>query len=79
MEDHVALHRNLGLGWDILLLRLIPGWDILLLRLIPGGQTLRFPNACVTSREAVCTNYMMVFGMTQPGLEPTIYRMRGGH
>ena len=35
------------------------------------------PNACVPSREAVCTNFMMVFAMIWPGREPTTYRMRG--
>ena len=35
-----------------------------------------YPNACVPNREAVCTIYMMVFGMTQPRSEPTTYRMR---
>ena len=30
------------------------------------------------SGKAVCT-ILMVFGMTQPGLEPVTYRMRGGH
>ena len=28
---------------------------------------------------AVCTIFMMVFGMTRPGREPATYRMRGGH
>ena len=32
------------------------------------------PNAC---REAVCTIFMMVFGMTQPRGELTTYRARG--
>ena len=36
-------------------------------------------NACVPSTEAVCTNFMMVFGMTRPGLEPMTYCMRGRH
>ena len=36
------------------------------------------PNACVPSREAVCTIFMMVFGMTRPGLEPMTYRVIGG-
>ena len=38
-----------------------------------------YPNACVPCREAVCTNFMMVFGMTWPGQEPTTYLVRGGH
>jgi hypothetical protein len=32
----------------------------------------------VLSREATNTNFI-VFGSTQPGLEPTIYRTRGGY
>ena len=31
------------------------------------------------NREAVCTIFMMVFGMTRPGSELTTYRVRGGH
>ena len=34
---------------------------------------------CVQSWEAVCTIFMMVFGMTWPGREPTNYRVRGRH
>ena len=34
---------------------------------------------CVPCREAVCTIFMMVFGMTRPGGELTTYRVRGGH
>ena len=34
---------------------------------------------CVPCREAVCTIFMMVFGMTRPGREPTTYLVRGGH
>ena len=29
-------------------------------------------------REVVCGIFMMVFGMTPPGHEPTTYRIRGG-
>ena len=36
-----------------------------------------FPNACVPSREAVCTIFM-VFGMTWPGGEATSYRAGDG-
>jgi hypothetical protein len=32
----------------------------------------------VLSREATHTNFI-VFGLTQPGLEPAIYRTRGEH
>ena len=38
-----------------------------------------YPNACVPCREAVCTIFMMVFGMTRSEHEPVTYRMRGGH
>ena len=38
-----------------------------------------YPDIRVTSREAICTIYIMVFGMTQPGHEPMTYHMRGGH
>ena len=34
---------------------------------------------CVAYREAVCTIFMVVFGMTRSGREPTTYRVRGGH
>ena len=34
---------------------------------------------CVPCREAVCTIFMMVFGMTGLGGELTTYRARGGH
>ena len=32
-----------------------------------------YPNVCVPSWEPVCTIFMMVFGMTLPGLEPRTY------
>ena len=35
-----------------------------------------YPNAWVPSRETVCTIFMMVFGMTRLGCEPTTYCMR---
>ena len=38
-----------------------------------------YPNACLPSREAVCTNFMVVFGMTRPGPEPATHCIRGGH
>ena len=37
------------------------------------------PYTCVQRREAVCTIFMMVFGMTRLGRDPTAYRVRGGH
>ena len=36
------------------------------------------PYCCVLSGEATYTNFL-VCGLTQPGLEPTIYRTRGEH
>ena len=41
-------------------------------------QTPTLTHACLC-REAVCTIFMMVFGMTRPGRETTTYRARGGH
>ena len=38
-----------------------------------------YPKACVLCMDAVCTIFMMVFGMTRPGREPATYRMRRGH
>ena len=38
-----------------------------------------YPNAIMPSREAICTIFMMVFGMTWPGREPATYFMRGIH
>ena len=90
IEGHAALDRNPGPGYNTLLLRLIPG-DLYSacphrqFHTLPGLLHSRaalpnsYPNACVPSREAVCTIFMMVFGMTRPGREPTTYRMRGGH
>ena len=73
---------NPGPGYNTLLLQLIPG-DLYIACLyrkfhtIPGllhsQSALPSPNSyvCVPSREAVCTIFMIVFGMTQPGHEPT--------
>ena len=41
-------------------------------------QTSTLTHACLC-REAVCTIFMMVFGMTRPGGELTTYRARGRH
>ena len=38
-----------------------------------------YPNACVPSRQAVCTILIMVFGVTRMGYETANYRMSGGH
>ena len=88
-EGHVALDRNPGPGYDTLLLRMIPG-DLLSafphrqFNTLPGlldswaALPNSNPNACIC-REAVCTIFMMVFGMTRPRGELTTYRARGGH
>ena len=36
-------------------------------------------NALRAMQGAVCTIFMMVFGMTRPGGELTTYRVRGGY
>ena len=76
-----------GPGYNALLLRLIPG-DLQStcphrqFHTLPGlldsraALSNRYPNACVPSREAVCTIYMLAFGMTQPEREPAIYHIR---
>ena len=47
--------------------------------LIPSQPVFALsPQCCVLSGEATNTNFI-VFGLTQPGLEPTIYRTRGEH
>ena len=76
IKGHVALDRNLGPRYDTLLLRLIPG-DLQsacpLIHTLPGLLDSRaalsnsYPNSCVPSREAVCTHFMVVFGMTKQG------------
>ena len=37
------------------------------------------PNTSLPSRKAVCTIFMIIFGMARPGREPMTYRMRGRH
>ena len=73
--------RNPGTGYNILLLRLIPGY---LLSAFPYTVPYRqaalsnsYPYACVPCREAVCTIFMMVFGMPLQGRELMTNRMRG--
>ena len=47
--------------------------------LIPSQPVFALsPYCCVLSGEAKNTNFI-VFGLTQPGLEPTIHRNRGEH
>ena len=68
IEDHVALDRNPGLGYNTLLLRLIPG-DLFracphrqlhtLCSLFDSRATLSnsYPNACMPSREAILYHF----------------------
>ena len=37
------------------------------------------PITCIPSMVAVCTIFMVVFGMIRPGPEPTTYHMPGRH
>ena len=91
-EGHVALDRNPGTGYDTLLLRMIPR-DLFsafphrqfhtLPSLLDSWAALpnSYPNAlrAMQGRGAVCTIFMMVFGMTRSRGEPTTYRARGAH
>ena len=89
-EVHVALDRNSRMGQKTLLMRLTPG-DLsstcpqrqldTLAGLLHSKAALPniYPNACMPNREAVCTVFMIVFGMTQPWLEPTTYNTKGRH
>ena len=77
INGHVALDRNPGPAYNTLILRLIPR-DLLNACLyrqfhtIPGSLdsqvalSISYPNACVPSKGAVCTIFM-VFVMTRPG------------
>ena len=78
------------MGYNTLLLKLIPG-DLLnacphrQFHTLPGlldswaALSNSYPNTCVHCKEAVCTIFMMVFGMTLPGCKSTTYHVRGGH
>ena len=88
IEGHVALDRNTAPGYNAL--RSISGDRYsacphrqfhTLPRLLDSQVALpkSHPTACMQSREAVCTIFMMVFGMTRPGNEPTTYCIGGGH
>ena len=88
IKGHAALDTNHGLGYNTIILRLIP-------RVLSGACHHRqfhtlpgllqshaalpnsYPNACMLIRKAICTIFMMVFGMTRLGREPTTYLMRG--
>ena len=82
-EKYYTLFGNLAVATlNTLLLQLIPG-D--LLSACPHRQFHTLPSCtiklltllkCVPSREAICTIFMMVFGMTRLGCEPATYRMR---
>ena len=82
-EGHVALDRNPGLGYDTLLLRLIPG-DIL--SASPHRQFHTLPSLlencqittlmhCVSCREAVCTIFwwFLVWPGRDANLRPTVW------
>ena len=90
IEGHVALHRNPGVGYNTLLLQLIPG-DLSSacphrhFHRLSGHSDSRaalsnsYPNACVPSRETVCTISMTVFCITRLWREPVTYLMRHRH
>ena len=45
-----------------------------------GLSILGYLGYCVISKEAVCTcTHFIIFGLTRPWLEPTIYHVRGEH
>ena len=81
-EGHVALDRNPGPGYDTLLLRLIPGYLLSAcphrqFHTLPGLLDSRaaLPNSypyALRAREAVCTTFMMVYGMTRPTVIMTV-------
>ena len=89
-EGHVELDRNPGPGYDTLLLRLIPG-DLLSafphrqFHTLPGLSDSRaalsnsYPNQLCAVQGGSLYHFMIVFGMTRPGREPTTYRARGRH
>ena len=64
-KGHVALDGNLGEGYNSLLLRMIPG-D--LLSACPHIHFHTLPGLLDT--EAICTIFMMVFGMTSRDANP---------
>ena len=79
-----------GPGYDTLLLRLIPG-ELLSacpqrqFHTLPGllesmaALSNSYPNALRAMQGGSLYNFVMVFGMTQPGGELTTYRLRGVH
>ena len=91
-EGHVAQDRNPGPGYNTIPLPLISGYRLYIIacphsqfhtltglldsRLHCKTPTLRH---AYLYREAVCTIFMMVLGMTWLGREYATYRMRGGY
>ena len=80
LEGHVALDRNLGPGYDTLMID--PGGLLSPRRqfhTLPGLFDIRaslsnpFPKTLRTMQGASCTIFMMVFGITRPGGELTTY------
>ena len=80
IEGYEALDRNLRPWCNTLLLWLIPGdlfrayshrqfHTLSCLLHSQAAVSKSYTNACVLSREAVCTILMMVFSMTRPGRE----------
>ena len=47
--------------------------------LLQYGYIVSSPNARVSSREAVCTTFMMALVVTWPWHRPMTYHMRSGH
>ena len=85
IKGHVALDRNLGLGYDTLLLQLIPGdlqsaciqtqfHTLLGLLHSVAAASNSYPKACVLYHF-----YDVLWHETLLRLEPTAYRMRGRH
>ena len=90
IEGHVTLYRYLRQGYDTLLLWRIPGdlssacphrqsRTLLGLWHSRAALSTSYPYACMPSWQALCTIFMIIFGITQQGREPMTYRMRGGH
>ena len=90
IEGHAVLDINQEPRYNTLLLRLIPE-DLYSVCHYRQFHTLHgildshnqaalpnsYPNPCMPSKEAVCTIFMMVFGMTLPRCKPMTFLMRG--
>ena len=90
IEGHATLDRNPEPGYNTLFYdsskdNFIVHFTKLELHTLSGLflSQARLPDnhsiTCIQSREAVCTIFMVIFGMFRPEHEPTIYQMRGGH